>query len=94
MNPQEQMRPKRQKPRRSQTSEDRSPDAGPGRTRVWWRLPHELGQLPLTYYQTLVDALRDMRAAEDAPITEDDALDIDVDAMIRKGRRTGFGASA
>jgi len=41
-----------------------------------------------------VDALRDMRAAEDAPITEDDALDIDVDAMIRKGRRTGFGASA
>jgi len=35
-----------------------------------------------------------MRAAEDAPITEDDALDIDVDAMIRKGRRTGFGASA
>jgi len=57
-------------------------------------LPHELGKLPLTYYQTLVDTLRDMRAAEIAAARgEDDVIDVDVDAMIRKGRRAGFGVS-
>jgi len=53
-----------------------------------------LGKLPLTYYQTLVDTLRDIRAAENEATSGDgDILDVDVDAMIRKGRRTGFGAS-
>jgi len=56
-------------------------------------LPHELGKLPLTYYQTLVDMLRSMRAAESQTSEDNEVLDVDVDALVRKGRRSGFGAS-
>lgn len=56
-------------------------------------MPHELGKLPLTYYQTLVDMLRSMREAENQTSGDDEVLDVDVDALVRKGQRSGFGAS-
>ena len=60
----------------------------------WRRLPHELGSLPLTYFQTLYDAV--VEASK--PLTRnggedenEDVLSVDVDELIRKGQRTGFG---
>ena len=65
--------------------------------RFWQRLPHELGPLPLTYFQTLFEA-----AVEEAsPPTRnggegenEDVLSVDVDELIRKGQRSGFAGAA
>jgi hypothetical protein len=63
----------------------------------WRRLPHELGRLPLTYFQTLFEA-----TLEDAPQPptrngddgeNEDAVSVDVDALIRKGQRQGFAGA-
>lgn len=57
------------------------------------RLPHELGNLPITYFQTLVERL----VAQNRPQSRNDSAgdgtelaDVDVDALIRKGQREGF----
>lgn len=72
--------------------------------RFYNRMPHELGKLPLTYYQTLVnhvqDTLRPTRTDE-TPKGEgtfsssdvddsDGVVSVDVDALIRQGRTVGI----
>lgn len=60
-------------------------------------MPHELGKLPLTYYQTLVNHLREETASSQPRNGDDDenedVVSVDVDALIRKGQTTGFGVS-
>ena len=62
----------------------------------WRKLPHELGRLPLTYFQTLFDASTASAGTPPARTDGDDATDVvsvDVDELIRKGQRSGFGAT-
>jgi len=65
--------------------------------------PHELGRLPLTYYQTLVESISAPVGASSNPkgsgrldLDEvDDAekvVEIDIDEMIRQGRVKGAGS--
>lgn len=64
--------------------------------RFWQRLPHDLGPLPLTYFQTLFEA-----SLEAAPPPtrnggendNEDVLSVDVDDLIRKGQRSGFAGA-
>lgn len=64
----------------------------------WQRLPHELGRLPLTYFQTLFEASQET-AFQQPPATrngddgETDAVSVDVDELIRKGQRDGFAGA-
>lgn len=64
--------------------------------------PHELGRLPLTYYQTLVLGISEQPAAAKGPKGEgrfdvddvddaDQVVDIDVDELIRQKRIVGTG---
>ena len=62
------------------------------------RLPHEL-RIPLTYFQTLVDFLREEQTATPPTRNGDDGenedvVSVDVDELIRKGKRSGFGVEA
>lgn len=58
-------------------------------------MPHELGKLPLTYYQTLIDHFREEAASSQTRNGDDDenegVVSVDVDSLIRKGQTTGFG---
>lgn len=56
-----------------------------------------MGKLPITYFQTLVETLGALDEASVPPTRngddgETDAVSVDVDALIRKGQKTGFGA--
>jgi hypothetical protein len=59
------------------------------------KLPHEFGRLPLTYFQTLVE--NTYTSPKTVSPTRNDSGDddgvelVDVDELIRKGRRNGFG---
>lgn len=63
----------------------------------WRRLPHELGRLPLTYFQTLFEAT--LETAPEPPTRNggddenEDVVSVDVDDLIRKGQRQGFAGA-
>lgn len=74
--------------------------------RAYNRMPHELGRLPVTYYQTLVNHLLDQSKptssgeggvgdggtfrSEDVD-DEGRVVDVNVDDLIRQGRVKGIG---
>lgn len=63
----------------------------------WRRLPHELGRLPLTYFQTLFEATLEEASEPQSRNGDDDenedVVSVDVDELVRKGQRSGFAGA-